>query len=203
MVRLFCHLDQQSRAGWTASLVACAFLQEEGLCCSVLHAASVRFSAVRRGGAPCFWKGVVCHAYGRERGRDEACLTRLWCTDAQSKGEQAKLTISPDYGYGAKGAAGVRSELTHGLAAPAWIRACLLAAAGLPACDACCSQICAGAWQMLRRGMADARPERRRRRAGHPAQRDAPVRCGAAVVFVAAPWLQAARAPESVPCHMQ
>ena len=25
-----------------------------------------------------------------------------------SKGEQAKLTISPDYGYGARGAAGVR-----------------------------------------------------------------------------------------------
>jgi len=131
-----------SRAGLAGrlSLVACASLQEEALCCSVLHAASERFSAVRRGGAPCFWKGVVCHAYGRERGRDEACLTRLWCTDAQSKGEQAKLTISPDYGYGAKGAAGVRSDLMEGLAALAWSRACLLAAAGLPACDACCSQ---------------------------------------------------------------
>lgn len=30
----------------------------------------------------------------------------LW---GQSKGEQAKLTISPDYGYGADGAAGVRT----------------------------------------------------------------------------------------------
>ena len=29
-----------------------------------------------------------------------------------SKGEQAKLTISPDYGYGARGAAGV-SLLSH------------------------------------------------------------------------------------------
>ena len=29
-----------------------------------------------------------------------------------SKGEQAKLTISPDYGYGARGAAGV-SQLVH------------------------------------------------------------------------------------------
>jgi FKBP-type peptidyl-prolyl cis-trans isomerase len=40
---------------------------------------------------------------------DELAILQGWDEGVaqMSKGEQAKLTISPDYGYGARGAAGV------------------------------------------------------------------------------------------------
>jgi hypothetical protein len=124
MVRPGRHLGQQSRAGRTT------------------FPGRMRFPA----GASL---ALLCAARGRcdsVRVHEEPCLTRLWCMAAQSKGEQAKLTISPDYGYGAKGAAGVRSDLMS------W-SGCVCLEQGLPACCSSAGRVrClllserAGAW---------------------------------------------------------
>lgn len=59
----------------------------------------------------------------------------LW---GQSKGEQAKLTISPDYGYGETGAAGVRTvPRSSGVLLEACMGALGPAASLLPVACAC------------------------------------------------------------------